>query len=401
MAQPRLLHLTVGLGFGGAEIQLERLIRADEGRRQHWVVGLIDDTSPDPLDTYSDRLLAIGATPVSLGFRRGRLHWTGLLRLARLLREIEPDLLVGWMYHGNAVVTALSATHLLRIPFVWNIRCALDSAPSESALTAALIRFGALAGRLPRAIVYNSQKATLQHEALGYPAEKSVVVANGFDTRRLAPNPAARAAWRARLGVADDERLVGMAARLHPLKDHETFIAAAAQLAERRPDTRFVLAGLGVETLAQAAATAPSIARLGPDRLRLLGHVSDMPGFLNALDIHALSSLSEGFPNAVGEAMACGVPCVATDVGDTALLMGGLGALAPLRRSDALAKAIGGLLDLEADQREALAAASRRRIVEEFSIDAAYAKFDRVWSQCARPARREFRPGEDRRVRLS
>lgn len=377
--RPRVLHLIVGLGFGGAEVMLERLIRADGGSREHWVVGLMDDYSGVAEDTYTDRLLRVGAHPIGLGMPRGRPTIAGVRKLVRIVRDVRPDLVVGWMYHGNFIASLLRGTALVRAPVVWNVRCALQDAPSTSRVTIALVRLGATLGRSARAIVYNSALAAEQHEAIGYPAERTRVVPNGFETNRFAPDRESRARWRARLGVAAETPLVGIVARSDRLKDHPTFVAAATRLLASRRDVRFVLAGRGMDTLCSDPAIVAALAGSDPTRFSWLGHVSDVPGLLNALDVHVLCSTSEGFPNAVGEAMACGIPCVTTDVGDARHLVGDTGEVVPARDPAALSAAIARLLDMGPSDRAARGNAGRQRILANFSVEAAYAAFDAIW----------------------
>jgi glycosyltransferase involved in cell wall biosynthesis len=224
----------------------------------------------------------------------------------------------------------------------------------------------ALLSRRPRAIIYNSHLGARQHEALGFAKEKRHIIDNGFDTDLFKPNRDARLKIRAQLGIADDVPLIGCVARLHPMKDHANFLRAAHKVIGVRPETIFVLVGRNTET----TELVKVICELGLDNnVRALGERSDIPAIMAALDILVLpSAWGEAFPNVVGEAMACGIPCIATDVGDSGRIVGDTGIVVPSRDSDALAQ--GMLSLLRRPDRKALGDRARKRIVSEFSLGA-------------------------------
>ena len=197
---------------------------------------------------------------------------------------------------------------------------------------------------------------------------RTQVIPNGFDPTAFRPDPDSRIAFRAELGLPPDTPLVGMVARVDPQKDHRTFVAAAARLHARLPNVHFVFCGNGSEK-----AIAELTGWIERDGLRQVCHVlgerNDIPRVAAALDVATLSSaFGEGFPNVLGEAMACEVPCVATDVGDSAYVLGDSGRIVPPRDPDALAGAWGELLTAGDDVRKALGQRGRRRIVDNFSI---------------------------------
>src|SRR5262249_33434665 len=153
----------------------------------------------------------------------------------------------------------------------------------------------------------------------------------------MCPDRAAGGARRAAWGLGEDAFVVGMVARLDPMKDHAGFIAAAAAFAQQHADARFVCVGDGPPAYRRDLATMADARGLG-ERLVWAGEVNDLRAVYNAFDVATLpSAFGEGFPNAVGEAMACGVPVVATDVGDIRLMLGDSGEVVPPRRPDLLA----------------------------------------------------------------
>jgi glycosyltransferase involved in cell wall biosynthesis len=297
------------------------------------------------------------ATPIS-----------ALYRLPLFLRGIEawnPTLVHGWMYHGN--LAALVAGRRLGLPVVWGIRQSLGESTHDKWLTRRVIRAGAWLSLHAAAIVYNSATARWQHESRGYAAERGIVIPNGFDTGQLRADEALRASTRAELGVADDAPVVAQVARYHQVKDYPTFLRAAAQLAESLPRAVFVLVGEGVDW--SNGDLARLIAALGlSKRVRLLGRRDDVARLMAGFDVVCLTSAAEAFPNVIGEAMSCGVPCVGTAVGDVAELIGDSGEVVPPGDPAAVAAAAGRLLALEPGARRALGERARQRIIERFSI---------------------------------
>jgi glycosyltransferase involved in cell wall biosynthesis len=245
-------------------------------------------------------------------------------------------------------------------------------------LTAKLIRLGARLSAGPAAIIYNSQTSAAQHQELGYRAEKRVIIPNGFDCQVLRPDEAARKAVRAELSITDDTVLVGLVARYHPMKDHVGFLKAAAKVVRSHPQTRFVLAGTGVSPKQPELAEAIQQNELR-DRVILLGERSDIPRLNNAFDIACSASWSEAFSNSIGEAMACGIPCAVTDVGDSAYIVADSGFTAPSRGPEALANAIARLIEMGTAGRQQLGTKARQRIETEFSLPAIVRRYEDLY----------------------
>jgi glycosyltransferase involved in cell wall biosynthesis len=217
-------------------------------------------------------------------------------------------------------------------------------------------------------IIVNSEAGRRFHLRRGYPKRKLVVIENGIDTEQFRPDAVRRAEVRREWNVADDHRLVGLVARLHPVKGHREFIEAASIVARRAPSTDFVCVGRGdgpersaLEDLARTYGLEK--------RLRWAGERTDMPAVYAALDICCLSSTGEAFPNVVAEAMACGTPCVVTDVGDAAAIVNGTGTVVPPRDPDAFATGIESLVRRADREREEFEAAVRARIEKHYSVD--------------------------------
>jgi len=370
--RPRLVHIITGLGLGGAERDLFKLAAALSERYEMTVVSLM------AMGPMGEHIADLGIAVHPLGMDRGRLMPAALPRLAALLHRLRPDLVHGWMYHGN--LAAWAGVTLLRLgsPLLWSILQSPGNPGRESALTMAIVRFGAaLSPEIP-AIVYNARAAACLHRELDYRPRREVIIPNGFDTERFRPRPEAREALRRELGLAAATPLVGLIARHDPIKDHDTFLRAAREVAREWPEARFVLAGTGVEVSNPRLSEPISALGLG-QWVHLLGERRDVPELTAALDIACLSSRGEGSPNVVGEAMASGVPCVVTDVGDAAAMVGDTGLVVPPGDPSALAGGILHLLRLGEEQRQLRGRAARARIVGEFALDAMVARYDHLY----------------------
>jgi glycosyltransferase involved in cell wall biosynthesis len=237
-----------------------------------------------------------------------------------------------------------------------------------------------LSGRVPARIVCCSETAKEMYAAGGFAKEKIIVIPNGFDTDRFRPDSEAARDVRMEIGVAPDTTLIGFVARYDPLKDHATFLRAAGLLHKEFPGVHFLLCGDKVDDR-----NAGLIERINALNLsgvcHLLGPRRDVPRIFAALDIATSSSISEAFPLAVGEAMSCGVPCVATDVGDSALMIGSTGKIVPPSNPAALAAGWKALLSLDGGARAGLGAASRRRVREMFDLDAVTRRYEILYDQ--------------------
>lgn len=358
----RVFFLIRALDRGGAERQLIALVRGlDKERFAPTVATFYDGGALRP---ELERMA--GVTVVSLG-KRGRWDVLPFLRrLDRAIGQARPDIIHGYMEMPNQLALLLGRRHGARV--IWGLRgSAVDFVRYNWAVRwdfAACARLS----RFPDLIIANSEVGRRDYLAQGYRAERLRVIANGIDTARFRPDPAAGLAQRERWGVAPDVPLIGVVARLDPQKDHPTFLRAAALLAGERPEARFVCVGEGpAEYLALLRRQAADLG-LG-DRLIWAGPCDDMVAAHNALDVATSSSaFGEGFSNTLGEAMACGIPCAATDSGDAAIVIGDTGRVVPTKDPAALAAAWRELLDLAPERREALRSAVRARIATRFSL---------------------------------
>ncbi|VFR20701.1 Lipid carrier : UDP-N-acetylgalactosaminyltransferase / Alpha-1,3-N-acetylgalactosamine transferase PglA; Putative glycosyltransferase [plant metagenome] len=375
----RVVHVITGLGQGGAEAVLLRLVEGAAEPARHTVVSLTDE------GVHGARLRKAGAHVHALGMPRGRLTLPGFLSLRKLIRKQQPDVVQTWMYHAD-LVGGLAA-RLAGVKAVsWGVRNSGAHLEKSSFSARMVLRMCArLSSWLPARIVYCAQAARERHEQMGYAPGKGEVIQNGYDLSRFAPDTAARERQRAEWGVRPDDRLLGSVARWDPLKDHDNLLAALAELRRdpARANVRCVLVGRGMA--AENTDLLGRLAALGlSDAVILAGPTDDVPAAMNALDLHVLSSRAEGFPNVVAEAMACGTPCVVTDVGDAAAIVGEPERVAPPENSRALAKAMARALDdLDAQGRQALGEACRNRVASQYGLPMMLRAYERTWASLA------------------
>ncbi len=372
----RVMHVITGLGAGGAESMLCKLVSASSGLR-HSVVSLTNG------GVLADRLGASGFPIAGLGMRAGIPSPIALARLVRLILRDRPDVIQGWMYHANLLAgVAAAAVH---VPVVWGIHHTDVDPRNVKRLTHWTRSLCArLSGALPARIVCCAESALRSHAGLGYRADRMLVIPNGFDVDAFAADPHARARLRRELSISGGAPVVGLLARVHPDKDHRNFLAAAALVARESREAIFLLAGRDA-TLSNPVLAA-WIDELGlRPRTRLLGLRSDVPGVLSALDVLVSSSRAEGFPQVLGEAMLCGVPCAATDCGDSRDIVGAMGRIVPARDPGALAGAVLELLALTPPERAALGSAARRRIAASYDIRVVAQRYSALYAEvCAR-----------------
>jgi glycosyltransferase involved in cell wall biosynthesis len=373
----RVTHIIAGLDSDGAEKMLQRLIAGmDSSRFENEVISLTD------LGPMAGQIGACGVRVRALGMKRGSANPFYLLKLATWLRKSQPQVIQTWMYHAD-LVGGLAAK-LAGLPgVVWNIRHSELHPETDKRSTLWTGRACArLSRRLPTRIVCCSETSRNFHVQFGYASERMQVILNGFDLDRFRFDPRQRVETREALGIPQSLPVIGLIARKHPVKDHGNFMQAAGVLHEEFPEVRFVLCGEGVTT---EDAELMAWARLAGihDVCHLLGQREDIPQILNALDIATSASAGEAFPNSVAEAMACGVPCVVTDVGDSRFIVGETGRVVAPKTPAALARGWKDLLEAGLEVRRSLGLAARERIERNFGLPAVVNRYQDLYSQVA------------------
>ena len=372
----RIVHVISDLDTGGAEVMVTKLVgRMDREQFSNTVISLTDHGE------LGDQIEMQGVPVHALGMKRGRVDFAALPRLIRLLKSIRPDIVQSWLYHADFLSTLavrMAGSSLL----IWNVRCSDMDLTRYRSLTRWIQRILAWWSHNPEAVVVNSQAGKSLHERLGYRPKRWEVIPNGFDLDRFCPRSDVRSAQRKEWGVSDGTVVIGVIARLDPMKDHATFLEAARRLANRRRDVLFVLMGRDTEKLAAAVAEKGLT-----DQVRLLGYREDVEQQLPGMDTVCLSSaFGEGFPNVLGEAMACGIPCVVTDVGDAGSIVGETGLVVPPRNAEVMAEAMMTLVDEGREARRLRGAAARKRIQSEYSLARITDRYQQLYRElCSTP----------------
>lgn len=335
----RVAHVITGLGAGGAEGFLTRLV-PELGERG--VTGTVFSLTDDGV--HGEELRRRGIDVCPLGLRPDRPDPRVLLRLVRHLGDIRPDVVMTWLYHSDLIGGV--AGRLAGVPVVWNLRQSAMG-PGAPRRHHRLLRLNArLADRLPARIVCVSNRSLVDHVDAGYPADRMVVIHNGVDIARFKPDSLARRDVRRELEIPAHAHVVGHVARFDPQKDHRTLLNGAAKVVAALPEVHLVMCGDGVEEANERLVGWIQEAGLDRRCVHLLGRRSDVERLDAAFDVAVSSSAyGEGMTNALAEAMACGVPCVSTDSGDARELIGDTGAVVSVGDADALARSILTVLD--------------------------------------------------------
>jgi glycosyltransferase involved in cell wall biosynthesis len=372
-----IVHVIVGLNVGGAEFMLKRLIESHQGDTayRHTVISLTD------IGKVGQQLQSLGVEVQALYMHSvldiPRVLW----QLVRLIRGSDPVLVQTWMYHAD-LLGGLAARIAGNRNVIWGIRTTDVQAAGTRATTMVRLACACLSRWVPHTIVCAADASRRAHVAVGYDATRMVIVPNGFDLSRLVATAGQSAMLRARYRIAATEIVIGVIGWFNPAKDHKNFVRAAGLVAQQYPHARFLMVGRGLD--ASNAELACEIAQTGhADRFVLLAERADVPVCLAAMDIFCLSSRTEGFPNVVGEAMAMGVPCVVTDVGDSAMLIADTGIVVPKEDPIRLARGLGRLLAMGPDSRRRLGQEARERIHAKFTIELARTRFEDIYQRVA------------------
>jgi glycosyltransferase involved in cell wall biosynthesis len=372
MAKADVMHIITNFtAHAGAETMLARLLHASVDQRIV-VVSLMG---------ISERNLKISSNPrveyVSLEATKLTSLARASLKLAKLIRQERPPVILCWMYHAMIVGTVAALLAHRSTAVIWNVRQSLDDWTSLTGSSRAAVTVAKWLSWHPEGFVFNSARALKMHAAAGYRTHNAVVIPNGFELpQSVTPQP--RSAKR-----------IGIAARFHPQKDYPTFFRAAARLLQTHQGLTFVAAGSGLSWSNPAVSQMILSAGLARENVQLLGEVDDMAAFYRSIDIFALSSRTEGFPNVLAEAMSYALPVVTTDVGDAASIVGNGGLAVPSQDPEALAAALRTLLDGGTARYAEYAAAARRRIEEEYELGKIARQYDCFLKQYKAAVERE------------
>ena len=369
----KIVHVITSLNTGGAERALYNLLQGglNENSENH-VISLSDK------GTIGPQIEALGVPVITLDMPIGRPTLTGIIRLRQAIKELQPDLIQGWMYHGNLAATLARFFSPNKPILIWGIRHSLYEIKTEKRLTQLIIRANRSLSKSPDVILYNSQLSQQQHEQFGFFARNGRVIPNGINLKQFQFSESERMRVRAELGIPEDALVAGHVARFHPMKDHSLFLQAAVDIARRFNSFHCLLIGRDIKLTNKDL--KKHIPKEFENRFHLLGEYRDVAGVMSAMDIFALTSeWGEGFPNVLGEAMAIGLPCVTTDVGDSALIIGDCGKVIEPKDKTALTAMIESFLNLSVTDRRLIGEQARHRIEENFSLDAIVEQYSNLY----------------------
>ena len=365
----KVTHVIIGLNVGGAELMLKRLIESHLERPdiEHSIISLTD------MGVLGEQLTKQGVAVYCLGMTSILKGPVTFFKLRKLLRTLRPDVVHTWMYHAD-LLGSLAARSIGLRHVVWCIR-STDISKGGGKGTLIIRKLCALlSGWLPRVIVCAAGASRKVHEAVGYSADKMQVIPNGFELDKLLPTGSNETHIRDKLGISKACMLVVTVGRYNPVKDHKTFIEAAGKVATKLSDVRFMLVGRDLE-YSNSKLMALINATGQADAFYLVGERNDVPTCLQASDVFCLHSATEGFPNVLGEAMAVGLPCITTDVGDAAYLLDNPEWVVPAASPSKLADKLDAMLSLPAAERETLGQTAANRIREHFTMDAISSRY--------------------------
>ncbi|OUR75196.1 hypothetical protein A9Q75_17995 [Colwellia psychrerythraea] len=369
----KVLHITLGLGNGGAEGALFRLVKFDK-LNEHVIISIMGD------GIYGEHLRALGNEVFSLDVPQGKFKLGCIYKIYKLVKKIGPDVVQTWLYHADLLGGAIARVAGVKA-VVWGIRHSNLDEKLNSRVIIYIAKISAMfSGIIPSKIISCSEKAAEVHIEIGYNEDKMRVIPNGYDLSKLRFSQEARVRNRTLWGVNDDF-VFGMVGRWNPLKDHANLIKALEnmQVSKTRP-IKCVLVGPGIDD-SNTELTALIHKYELNHVVSLMGPTSDINEVMSAFDALVLPSSGEAFPNVVAEAMACSTPCIVTDVGDASLIVNKYGWVVPPVDHIALSVAMEKLI-LQRDNHESWAELKencRKRIEDDFSIEKMVSRFDKVW----------------------
>ncbi len=364
----KLVHVITSMSRGGAQSMLVKLVKElkDTGGFQQDIISLTSDCD------YYDELAHLG---VAVHIVKESNHFMLIKGLRVLLKSISPDILQSWMYHAN-FLSFFSGHPKNRI--IFNVRHSLHDIRNEKPLTQAMIHIGKVLSKYIYSTVYCSKVSLEQHTGIGYSEKLSVYIPNGFDINKYRPNKNYRDNVREELNLYTDTTVIGSIARYHPMKNHVGLIQDFARYSYDFPDSCLLLIGSNID--GENNDIISMINKLNiSNKVKLYGNRKDINRLMASMDIFIIPSLwGEAFPNVLGEAMSCSVPCIVSNVGDSPYILGGHGIVIQSSIYDSLCK----LSSLTKQERDALGSLSRQRIIDHFSLKSITEKYLDTYKKC-------------------
>lgn len=360
MIKLKIVHVITNFsGVGGAEMMLARLIQNTEDQYQHIIISLMKTS-----EVYK--------TTLEHCHSYYALGWNGLntlgtiQKLRKLLKQLQPNTVQCWMYHANAL-TSLSLIGLVQKPnVVWGIHHSLASPKDESISTKIALGLSKILSKQPRAIIYCAHSSKQQHADFGFQNANQHMIANGVFLNTFQPNL-----------ELHQPTVIGFAGRYHTAKGYPYLFETMSLLKDQNIIFKIAGAGASLDNVEVKALFEQY--QLDAEKVHLLDQISDMPAFYQSIDAFLMTSITEGFPNVLVEAMASGLPCISTDVGDAKYIVQNFGEIVPSRDSIALANAILNYLKLSCTEKMSLKIGARQRVEENFSIEKICEQYQAIW----------------------
>ena len=371
----KVVHIITGLNNGGAEGVLYRLVTNDR-KNTHVVISLMDAGKYGPL------LVEDNIKTYYLELSRGSLSLSPLFRLKEIIKKEKPEIIQTWMSHADLLGGVVSKV-LGHKNIIWNIRHSkLTFRASNIKTNAVVLTCMAMSNFIPKKILCCSERTYQDYAGYGYPKKKMTVISNGYEFDKFNTNSDLRKLVRTELGIAKDTNLLGMVARYDPNKNHHGLLRSLRLVKESNDNFKVILVGRDLNDNNNVIKN--KIRELGlEEHILLLNQRTDIPAVMNALDIKILSSISgEGFPNVLAEAMACGTLCVATNIGDSSIIIDDYGWVVEADDDKLLANAILEALELKQNSTEwnRMKVLAKKHIIDNFSISLMVEKYNRIWN---------------------
>lgn len=371
MRTKKIVFFVSSLGVGGAEMMIVKLAgQLHSPKLQFHVVSM------GKPNTLKDRLQEFGVQVTELNLGKNPLNLLRLpFKLYRIFQDDADYILQGWMYHGN-LLSHLAKFFVKPLHHYIAIRQTLPDITNQKKLTQLIIRLDAWLSKWADKTLYVAQAAVPQHLAVGYTSKNVEVIPNGFDVNNYYPDSESRKNLREKMNIADKDLVIGHVARLHPMKDHKSFISSINELMNTHSHLKAVLIGKNVnyeefQTL---------ISEKNRNRFIFLGEQKNLHQWTNTFDLAVSSSAyGEGFSNTIGEAMSCGIPCLVTDVGDSAWIVGDTGFVVPPSRTDLLKAKLNEVINNQ-DSLRKRGVRARKRVLDNFTIEYVCGIYKNIWS---------------------
>lgn len=371
----KIIHVITGLNNGGAEAILYRLCKYDN-INEHIVISMMDNGK------YGELLKNENLSVYTLNMSAGKLTFSGVVSLYKIIKKLKPDIVQTWMYHANLIGGIVAKIAGIK-KIVWGIHHSnLDKTHNKKSTIFIVKILGKISNMVPTDIIFCAEKSYEVHKSIGYRCKNMKVVPNGYELDKFYPNIENIQNLKNELNLNNTKNIIGFVARFDELKDHNNLLHSLKVVKEGIVDFKCLLVGANIVSMNKDLMNMIEKYDLF-ENIILLGERNDIPDIMNLLDIHILSSYSEAFPNVLCEAMACGTPCITTDVGDATFIIGDTGYVVPIKDPNSMSKKI--IEMIYEKENNILAWENRKlkcseRIVQNFSIEKMILNYQMVWN---------------------